>query len=354
MINHSIIVVALSLLLGLSAQAQEFDFSAMSPSGHTLYYSITDKTMQEVEVVCPVNRLSPNNSNRPWDGYIRPFGKVILPSVVHHQGVDYKVVSIGWNAFYGCYEMNSLTISKNIRDFKTTAFEYCRNLEEIIVDTDNPVFDSRGGCNAIIKTKDNELVYGCSRTVIPNTVTAIAWYAFRGSGLDVITIPQSVKSISDQAFYGCKLTEVTIPATVEYLGYSAFDDKVTLSLSSTTLRLETGLYYFDDIYDEEGYAQGVCVVPCGTKEVYKALGWDKYYLFSDDCEDYTVDIDDAAGCGMRLSASKARFGTKVQIFCNSTDYSFVIMSGTSPTYIEVKGNTFLMPPYDVTVKSVRR
>ena len=54
-----------------------------------------------------------------------------------------------------------------------------------------------------------------------------------------------------------------------------------------------------------------------------------------------------------MSAGKAKFGDRVQISCSAKDYAFVIMSGTSPTYIEVKDNSFLMPAYDVTVRSVK-
>ncbi len=341
------------LLAGLVAQAGGIDFSAMSPSGHTLYYSITDKARHEVEVVCPGETCG-SGTNHPWDGYIKPFGKVVIPSIVSHDGVDYTVVSIGWNAFYSCYEMRSLTLPRTLRDFKTTAFEYCRNMEEIIVDPANPVFDSRGGCNAIIKTADNQLVYGCRGTVIPSTVTSIAWYAFRGSGLAAISIPPSVKHISDQAFYNCQLTEVTIPATVEDLDYAAFDDRVTLTLEGSPLRLEAGLYRFDDFYDNAGYSHGICVVPCGMKNVYEQSAWARHYLFREDCEDYTIGVNDTEGCIVKVSSGKAHFGDRVHIACSEQGYTFVIMSGSWLTHIEVKDGGFLMPAYNVTVKAVKQ
>ncbi len=353
MMSRKAFIAAFLLLAGLSAQAQGFSFSALSPSGHTLYYSITDRTRHEVELVCPSAKYG-SNSQRPWDGYIRPYGRVVVPGTVSHEGVDYSVVSIGWNAFYGCYDMRSLTLPRTLRDFKSTAFEYCRNLEEIVVHPDNPVFDSRGGCNAIIKTRDNELVYGCRGTVIPRTVTSIAWYAFRGSGLSSISIPPSVKHISDQAFYGCWLAEVTIPATVEELGYGAFDDHMTLTLEGSPLRLEAGHYRFDDFYDEEGYAHGICVVPCGKKQVYERSAWGRYYLFREDCEDHTVMVDDTEGCIVWVSSGLARFGDRVGVACNKEGYAFVILSGNMPTHIEVKDNSFLMPAYDVTVKAVKQ
>ena len=59
---------------------------------------------------------------------------------------------------------------------------------------------------------------------IPNSVTSIGDYAFRGcTGLTSITIPNSVTSIGDYAFYGCtKLLNLTIGAKVSSIGESAF------------------------------------------------------------------------------------------------------------------------------------
>ena len=61
---------------------------------------------------------------------------------------------------------------------------------------------------------------------IPNSVTSIGNYAFRGcSGLSSVTIPNSVTSIGNYAFYNCTgLTSVTIPNSVTSIGNSAFYD----------------------------------------------------------------------------------------------------------------------------------
>ena len=78
--------------------------------------------------------------------------------------------------------------------------------------------------------KNNELpqcvFHGCKYTsvTIPNTVTIIDIYAFRGcSGLTSITIPNSVTSIGEQAFYNCSaLSSITIPNSVTSIGDAAF------------------------------------------------------------------------------------------------------------------------------------
>ena len=60
--------------------------------------------------------------------------------------------------------------------------------------------------------------------VIPNDVTEIKKYAFRGcSALTSVTIPNSVTSIADYAFMGCSgLTSVEIPNSVTSIGEGAF------------------------------------------------------------------------------------------------------------------------------------
>ena len=76
------------------------------------------------------------------------------------------------------------------------------DLDTIIVESGNTKYDSREDCNAIIRTSANEIILGCKNTKIPNTITAIGWYAFSGLMISV-TIPNSVTSISNNSFYYC-------------------------------------------------------------------------------------------------------------------------------------------------------
>ena len=48
----------------------------------------------------------------------------------------------------------------------------------IEVDSNNRYYDSRNHCNAIIETRSNTLVIGCSSTIIPAGITKIDSYAF--------------------------------------------------------------------------------------------------------------------------------------------------------------------------------
>lgn len=67
---------------------------------------------------------------------------------------------------------------------------------------------------------------GLTSVTIPNSLTSIREYVFRGcSGLTSITIPNSVTSIGECAFSGCfGLTSVTIPHTVTSIGVESFSN----------------------------------------------------------------------------------------------------------------------------------
>jgi hypothetical protein len=99
------------------------------------------------------------------------------------------------------------------------------------VDSNNPVYDSRDNCNAIISEYTGYdgnnhvwLISGCQNTVIPNSVTDIDYGAFREcSTLKSIIIPNSVTYIDGEAFNGCcGLTSINIPDSVTYIGNAAF------------------------------------------------------------------------------------------------------------------------------------
>ena len=105
-----------------------------------------------------------------------------------------------------------------------SAFRDCSALTSIRVDSDNPKFDSRNNCNALIETATNTLILGCSSTIIPNSVDSIGGYAFAGCmGLINVSIPNSVLTISDYAFSGCNnLANLTIGNSVTTIGDYAF------------------------------------------------------------------------------------------------------------------------------------
>lgn len=115
-----------------------------------------------------------------------------------------SVIYIGERAFGTCIKLKSVNISKSVRYIAETAFSCNGDLEEITIDPANNKYDSRGGCNAIIKTASRKLITGCKRTMIPDNIVHIGHYAFNEClGLTSVFIPRSVSTIGAGAFNDC-------------------------------------------------------------------------------------------------------------------------------------------------------
>ena len=153
--------------------------------------------------------------------------------------IEDGVTSIGSYAFYRLKNLTSITIpstvtridpipeqilgpapgwrSQRSKSVGQSAFLICDKLSSIVVDPDNPVYDSRDNCNAIIITNTNELILGCNNTIIPNSVRIIghsAFQCFDTTSSSSIIIPEGVTFIGENAFSGLNLASVTIPSTI--------------------------------------------------------------------------------------------------------------------------------------------
>ena len=152
-----------------------------------------------------------------------------------------SITAIEKYAFFGAKGITDIRISKNIAEIGDDAFGSCSSVLSVTVDEENTVYDSRNGCNAIIESATDTLVFGCRNTVIPDGIKAIGTTAFdECSALSAITIPESVTAINDFAFYGCGLTSVVIPAAVKEIGYGVFSG--CSALKSITVDAENAVY----------------------------------------------------------------------------------------------------------------
>ena len=140
--------------------------------------------------------------------------KITLPS---------SLTTISERAFHGC-SFKSIVIPKSVTEIQNELENpFPDDLKSITVEEGNPVYDSREGCNALIKTATNELIRGFPSTTIPNTVTKIGCRAFRFCPFSSIVIPNSVTSIGAAAFSYCSnLTSVTLPESLDYIESGTF------------------------------------------------------------------------------------------------------------------------------------
>ena len=155
-----------------------------------------------------------------------------------------SVTKIGNHAFANCINLKEIYIPQSVERISNSAFIGCPNIAKIVVDKDNPVFDSRNDCNAIIDTKNNSIVLGCKNTNIPIGVKEVGINAFNGSSIKSINIPSSINKIERQAFSNCRLLEsIIFPNSLTYLGSYAFNNCVSLKEIVIPEKLQSIKFY---------------------------------------------------------------------------------------------------------------
>ncbi len=159
-----------------------------------------------------------------------------------------SVTSIGYGAFERCTGLTSITIPNSVTSIETGAFDGCTGLTSINVASGNNYYSDNNG--VLFNKKKTELIRypeGKSQTsyTIPNSVTSIGdWAFYKCTGLTSITIPNIVTSIGYSAFERCTgLTSITIPDSVTSIGYYAFEHcagltSITISNSVTSIENE--------------------------------------------------------------------------------------------------------------------
>lgn len=257
-------------------------------------------------------------------------GDIVIPPTVEYFGRTYTVTEIGWLAFWDCSvpsveipntvttiqaeafmecSLSSVFIPESVSMIEPGAFAACNNLLSVQVDENNPVYDSRDNCNAIIETATNTLVCGFKNSVIPPSVTALGKQCFGhypgGIGITSVDISENVTVIGDQAFMFCtELKDVKIgssvssigelafnltgmknlilPASVETIGDNAFAHNRNLEriiCMGVTPPVGKSLFDVSDNYDDFDviYHQAILFVPNESLEAYRAHEeWGKF------------------------------------------------------------------------------
>lgn len=231
-----------------------------------IYYAVT--ASDEVTVVA---------GEQHYEGYFE------IPAEIRHEGVTYRVTSIGENAFcdcvnlvevllpatlesvgraafmgcsmmvninlpegvktvadaafYGCKGLYVMRIPSSLTFIGDEAFSRCDRLNAFDVSDDNPNYCDIDG---VLMSKNATCLIAFPNRlttdyIVPSGVTTIANMAFLNCNrLQSVSFPQSLTTIGDAAFYGCSaLQSVHIPSSVERIGVWAFSECV--EMKSVTL-----------------------------------------------------------------------------------------------------------------------
>ena len=249
-----------------------------------------------------INSTSANNDSE--EGYVGLIEiadcqkDVLVPKYVSYGDRGFHVTKFGMGSVVFTNEagsvVESVTIPNTTYVINKNVLAGCPNLKTVVVDSENPYYDSRENCNAIITTSQNPyftpntLIAGCKTTIIPNSVVEIGANAFYNcQSLETITIPNSVTKIGRSAFNACSaLSSITLSENLTAIGEWAFDDCNNLIevVCYATQPPTISQYTFSGI-------SPTIYVPAESIEQYRAAdGWKdlqiQYISWSEGCEEY--------------------------------------------------------------------
>lgn len=156
------------------------------------------------------------------------------------------VVSIAGRAFNASKTLTAVYVPSTVKDIGDSAFFGCNNLDRVSIQGGNLKIGNRtfAGCRSLKRVVFNGAAaelgdyafWHCSKIAIYYTqnVTAIGECAFLGSGLSGELDLRGVKNIKSSAFKGCEITSITIGKNLSEIGPSAFfncDDLNEIKLS---------------------------------------------------------------------------------------------------------------------------
>lgn len=259
-----------------------YDFSAISPSGHTLYYNILSDGLVELTY----------NYDPPYGsyGYYYPLltGSLVIPDSVSYDGQIFVVSSIGNfalnsqtellsisipntvtfigensftgctgltdimipgsvtfigpGAFMDCEGLTSITIPRSVTSIGIRAFDECYSLSTLNYNADSiDSFSTQYQCHPFSGCPISIVNIGNNVKVIPSDFCS----PFRGY-VESVTIGDSVTSIGSSAFIGCRrINSITIPNAVSNIGQNAFEDcsgLTSLVISSSVIDIGSGAF----------------------------------------------------------------------------------------------------------------
>ncbi len=233
------------------------------------------------------------SEENPYTILVEARAKDITSCEIHS---DTKIIHS--SAFYGCTNLQSLTIPSGITSIGGSAFGSCENLTDVyyegsildwcnisVGNNNSAVWNPMYNASHFYVRNSNHEWEELTNLVIPDGITTISKYQFYGlNSLTSLTIPNSVTSIDENAFKAGFYTNTILSATVPAIAldvipsgnltdlvitngdtlarcYSSYDNLVNITIPKSITKIETGSIisecsktlsnvYFEGTFDE--------------------------------------------------------------------------------------------------------
>ena len=271
--------------------------------------------------------------------------EIVLPSSL--QQID--------GGAFGYTGLESVYIPANVSSL-TTPFANAEYITSIEVDPDNPYYDSRNNCNAIIETATNILISGCNNTIIPDGVVAIGDYAFSDKDIEEIELPDTVTTIKSYAFTSSSIKSIYLN-NVETIEAYAFSNThyletvvagVHLNLISEQVFRNSSIKTFDASVVEGTLTIGAYAfyqtTSLKTIEFPKSIDFDGNYTFSySGLENFDLsgvtEVDGILPNNTFNYCSSLKSVNLGQSFTEIADYNFYYCTALTEAYLGEKLTT---------------
>lgn len=141
--------------------------------------------------------------------------------------------NIGVDAFWECTSLESVIINSNVKKIERYGFEYCENLKDFIIYSEDITFNGWGifrECKNLKELKVNQgnkkykmlngMLYTIDEKELIQAPTAL--------GGDIVISPEVVKICTGAFSYNGNIKNITIPENVTFIGSRAFQSCINL------------------------------------------------------------------------------------------------------------------------------
>lgn len=276
--------------------------------------TVIDNIKYNLDTVVKTAEVSSNDNSYSGD--------IVIPGNVTYDGVTYKVTALGFECFYNCRSLTSVTLPEGVTTLQTWCFSHCVNLKSVTLPdglttlAHGCFYDCRNLTSIVLPNTVTWLgpmcfsrCYSLTDIILPDGITEIGQSCFGDcSSLANITLPAGITELGSSCFGGCSsLTSITLPDGITRLGSSCFNG--CSSLKSMYVSRKTPFAVYDYIF--EGFDKSLCTLYVPTEAVDNYRQADVWKDFMNIKEYNPTGTNNALDNGNVMEAS--RYSTNGQI-----------------------------------------